>query len=78
MQKFIKINPETKLFVEDIISTREDLEVEGNLPKEIIEVSLPIDVGFYLPKWDGSQWVEGLSQVEIEAKKPKQSPNWEQ
>lgn len=44
-------------FIEDVITE----ETNNNL----IEVQCPD--GFYKPKWNGSAWVEGLTQAEIDA-----------
>ena len=69
-----KIN-EQGLFVEDVIldaiPTIKQIQVIDDVEVEV-EVSDPhyiqeIPVGFYLPKWDGEKWVEGLSQTEIDA-----------
>jgi hypothetical protein len=29
-------------------------------------IDVPVPEGFYHPKWDGNQWVEGLSEEEID------------
>lgn len=49
------------------------------LPANLIVDEVPQDVPFWLPRWDGSKWVEGLTADEIQAKIdaiPKQ-PDWD-
>ena len=58
MRKVIRINLETEMFLEEVI-----LENGESLPKDCIETPCPD--GFYHPKWDGEQWVEGLTQEQI-------------
>ena len=76
MQKFIQINLQTGDYLEDIIASRDELLINGELPSDIIETD--ISGGFYLPRWDGSQWVEGMPSEQIAAKLLLPSPNWEQ
>ena len=68
-----KIN-EQGLFVEDVIlgaiPTIKQIQVIDDVEVEM-EVNDPhyiqeIPVGFYLPKWDGEKWVEGLTQAQID------------
>jgi hypothetical protein len=59
MRKVIKID-DTRLFVEDVL-----LEDDAELPEGCVEDS-PLE-GLYLPKWDGTQWIEGLTPEEIAA-----------
>lgn len=47
-------------FIEDVI-----LEVNEETPNDCIETLCP--EGFYKPKWNGTEWVEGLTQIEIDA-----------
>ncbi len=58
MKKVLKIN-EDGFFIEDVV-----LEDEESIPEGCIEVECP--QGFYKPRWDGSMWIEGLTQEEIE------------
>ena len=55
--KFVRIIDENGLFVEDAF-------VEELTDKTI---ETPCPSGFYHPKWDGTKWVEGLTQAEIDA-----------
>jgi len=48
------------LFIEDVIIDENEV-----VPGDCIEIPCP--PGFYHPKWDGKNWVEGLSQTEIDA-----------
>ena len=98
-----KIDPETGLFIEDVILIetpyktqkvtvyREEV-IDGvpvEVPYEIDEIVLdefgspvpadeyiavPVPQGFYLPKWSGTEWVEGLTQEEIEVIKSVTQP----
>jgi hypothetical protein len=48
---------ENGLFIEDVIN-----------PEEITEylISESCQEGFYLPRWDGTEWVEGATQEYID------------
>lgn len=56
MHDKIRIDLETGLFIESVLP----IEVG----KDIIEIICPS--GFVLPKWDGTKWVEGKTQDEID------------
>lgn len=60
MQDKIRIDMETGLMI-DAVSPYE-------FGEDIIET--PCLIPFYLPKWDGEKWVEGLTPEEIHALKP--------
>ena len=49
---------ENGMFIEDTF----EIDVEN--PQLYIEGDVP--QGFYLPKWDGEKWVEGMAQAEID------------
>lgn len=67
MKQVIKVD-ENGFYVEPVIvSDDEDDEVEN-----LIET--PIPEGFYLPRWNGEKWVEGLTVEEIEALKQQNQP----
>jgi hypothetical protein len=60
------------LYVEPVIMTYDELNNftdENPLPSDIVLIDIP--EGFYLPKWNGEEWVEGggLSLDEIKAQK---------
>lgn len=55
---FRVIDTETGMFLRDDFDF--DSETEIGLEVEPAQ-------GFYLPKWDGEKWVEGLTQTEIDA-----------
>lgn len=61
MRKVLKIDI-NGFFIEDVLL--KDGEVA---PLDCIDVMCP--QGFYKPKWNGSEWVEGLTQAEIDALK---------
>jgi len=50
------------LFIEDVILQNGE-EVTSDL------ITIPCPDGFYRPKWNGTQWIEGLAQIEIDALK---------
>lgn len=47
------------------------LFVEDTFVDELTEFTIetPCQEGFYRPKWDGFQWIEGLTQAEIDSVK---------
>ena len=54
---------ENGYFLEDVIL--DSIPMIDELPDpSYIEVEVP--QGFYLPKWNGSEWVEGMAQSEID------------
>lgn len=56
------IEKQTKLFLRDDFNFDEETE---------IGLDVEPSQGFYIPKWDGKKWVEGLSDEEItELNKP--------
>ena len=55
MRKFVRIVDENGLFIEDAFVVE--------LTEFTIETPCP--AGFYHPKWDGTDWIEGLSEEEI-------------
>jgi len=56
---FVHIIDENGFFMEDaFVDELTEFTIEAPCPE-----------GFYKPKWDGSQWVEGLTQVEIDSLK---------
>jgi hypothetical protein len=54
---FVRIIDENGLFIED------------GFVEELSEFTIetPVPQGLYKPKWDGTQWIEGLTQDEIKA-----------
>ncbi|XHX80929.1 MAG: hypothetical protein RBJ76_13645 [Stenomitos frigidus ULC029] len=81
MQTF-KIDPVTGMYIHDVVhpdtvwvpSVDEEgvpTLVEKPFPVPADEVTVSVPGGFWHPKWDGSKWVEGLSNAEIAARKPK-------
>ena len=52
-------------FVEPVIIDEND-----SLPPDLI--AIPIPEGFYKPRWDGTQWVEGMTQEEADVLKKRQ------
>ncbi len=74
MMKLLKID-EQGYFIEDIITDkipiiREVLVVEGEEVEVEIPnpqyITIPCQGGFYRPMWNGAEWVEGMSQEEID------------
>lgn len=58
MKKVIKID-NSGLFIEDVLLYDNDF-----IPDNCIITPCPD--GFYRPKWDGKQWIEDLTQDEID------------
>lgn len=58
MRKVLKIDKEG-FFVEDVIIADGE-----EIPTDCIAVTCP--GGFFKPKWDGAEWIEGLTQAEID------------
>jgi hypothetical protein len=59
LRKVLKINQDG-IYIEDII-----LPDGAATPPGCIETPCP--EGFFLPKWDGVSWVEGMTQEDITA-----------
>ena len=54
---YVRIIDENGLFVkDDFVEELTDLTIETPCPE-----------GFYKPKWDGTEWIEGLTETEITA-----------
>lgn len=59
------IDKQTNLFIRDDFDFKEETEVALDVePAQ----------GFYHPKWNGTEWVEGLTQEEIQAIKDSTLP----
>lgn len=63
---------EKGLFIEDVILEEHPLiEQNEEMILDPYYVSEPVPQGFYHPKWNGIEWIEGLSEEEItELNKP--------
>lgn len=59
MRKILRIDS-NGFYIEDVILQNGEVT-----PTDCIEIICPD--GFYKPKWNGNAWVEGLTQVEIDA-----------
>ena len=61
MKLFRKIDPITGNFIEDVIfeSHPTVLDAEGNTVLDAQYVEKAPKQGFYLPRWNGTEWVEG-------------------
>ena len=61
MKLFRKIDPITGNFIEDVIfeSHPTVLDAEGNTVLDAQYVEQAPQQGFYLPRWNGAEWVEG-------------------
>ena len=53
MKLFRKIDPTTGKFLEDVLFEKEPPFDDGSY------ISEPVPQGFYWPKWNGTEWVEG-------------------
>ena len=72
MKLFRKINTGTGNFIEDVLADEKPLD---GLEYSYIEQSP--QQGFYLPRWDGTEWVEGGQAPEPVETEP-QAPTMEQ
>jgi hypothetical protein len=62
----------TGLYVGPVIASDEQIARHLNQDDEFtlgMVVIDPISEGFYHPKWNGSEWIEGLDQEQINAMK---------
>lgn len=59
MKKVIQIDADG-FFVEDVI-----LQDSEKTPTDCVEVEVP--QGLFHPKWNGTAWIEGLTQEEIDS-----------
>lgn len=59
MKKILRIDT-NGFFIEDILVKESDI-----IPDDCIDIEC--SDGFYKPKWNGLEWVEGLTQIEIDA-----------
>jgi hypothetical protein len=59
MRKVLRIDS-NGFYIEDVI-----LQDGKVTPTDCIEIICPD--GFYKPKWNGTEWIEGLTQAEIDA-----------
>lgn len=57
MMEFRKINPDTGLFVEDVILDAAPTLEDGS--PDPAYIAGPCPPGFWWPRWDGEAWVEG-------------------
>lgn len=67
MKQIIKVDSDG-VYIEPVI-----IEDEDETPSDCIETPCPD--GFYKPKWSGSEWVEGLTQSEIDVIKASEPTN---
>lgn len=59
----------TGMHIEDVVNDAAVMLLEnGELDPTYIAEPVPPDAGFYLPRWDGMAWVEGLTAEEIAAR----------
>ncbi len=58
---------ENGLFIEDVILNEQPMiEQNGESITDPYYIAEPVPHGFYHPKWNGSEWIEGLTDVEID------------
>ena len=67
MKLYRKIDPITGNFIEDVIfeSHSTVLDEEGNTVLDAQYVEEAPKQGFYLPRWNGTEWVEGGEPLPI-------------
>ena len=56
MKLFRKIDPTTGNFIEDVLFESQPLLENGEIDPQYVE---EVPQGFYWPKWNGAEWVEG-------------------
>lgn len=67
MKDWRRIDPETGLWIEDVVGADVMLDENGEPDPAYIAEPVPPDAGFYHPRWDlaAGVWVEGLTAEEI-------------
>ena len=75
MKLFRKIDPTTGNFLEDVLFENHPTLVDVELDPQYIEEA-PAQ-GFYCPKWNGTEWVEGGQAPEPVVPEP-QAPTMEE
>lgn len=78
MKNWRKINPDTGMFIEDVILTELPLLKGGEPDPAYVAEPVPPDAGFYHPRWDGAAWTEGLTPEEIAARQVPPEPTPEE
>ncbi|RLJ90113.1 hypothetical protein [Planococcus citreus] len=63
-----KIDVLTGMFVEDILLESIPIDEEGIPDPQYI--AKPVPQGFYWPKWNGTEWVEGGTASELQPATP--------
>ena len=57
MKKYVRLIDSNGLFIgDDFVDTLTEFTIET-----------PCEGGLYKPKWNGTKWIEGLTQTEIDA-----------
>ena len=74
MKLWRKISPETGMFIEDVLLDDQQLLETGEPDPAYIETPVPTGAGFWRPRWDGAEWVEGLTAEEITARQAEATP----
>lgn len=59
MKRYARIDTETGNFIEDVLFD------DGVIPTDSNIIMVDVPEGFHLPKWDGTQWVEGKTDAEL-------------
>lgn len=65
--QFVKIDPVTGVFIDDVILDIIPALDDGALDPAYIAAPVPAYAGFYWPRWNGEKWVEGRTAEEIAA-----------
>ncbi len=69
-----RINPETGMWIEDVVMAEPPTLADGTPDPAYIAVPVRPGAGFWHPRWDGAAWVEGLTPDEIAARQAAASP----
>lgn len=73
--KYVKVDGDG-FFVEDVVL---DIGVEPEVESPYELISVPVPEGFYRPRWVEGEWVEGLTEEELERFKNTPDPiDWQQ
>ena len=67
MELYRKID-DSGYFIEDVLleEVPYTYDEEFNIIYDTHYIEIPVPQGMYKPKWDGAEWIEGLTQEEID------------
>jgi hypothetical protein len=71
MYQASRIDVATGLYLEPVLVEDGVILVDNDV------ISIPVTEGLHVPKWDGEQWVEGLTTEQLEARQNATPPKTE-